>query len=303
LKRELTYADVTLIPKKIVVATRDECDTSAGFGEGWSFDMPVYPANMPSVVNESTCKYFAEAGWFYTMHRFGTDNVKFSKMMQDAGLFSSISVGLIGEEEIEKLQEVDPEFITIDVANAYSYAIEDVITNIKRALPASFLIVGNIATRDAVYELEDLGADAIKVGIAGGHACTTRFATGFHRPMITTIQECAEVAGVPIIADGGIESPGDIAKAIAAGATMVMAGKLFAEYSGGTGTRFYYGNASAANKTDDRHIEGISIVITSKGSIDKLMKELREGLQSAISYAGGRDLSALANVELVEVTR
>jgi GMP reductase len=316
LNRELSYADVTLIPKKTIVASRDECDTTVGLAPGCHFEMPIYPANMPSVVNEQTCKHFAQHGWFYTMHRFGTDNVKFSKMMQCAGLFSSISVGLIGEEDIEKLQEVEPEFITIDIANAYSIAVEKVITDIKRLLPKSILIVGNVATKAAVWELECMGADAIKVGIAGGHACTTRLKTGFYRPMITAIQDCAETARVPIIADGGINTAGDVAKAIAAGASLTMAGMLFSGYDESAGNieempkmagfkqfKRYYGSASEFNKTDHRHIEGTSICVSYKGSINNLMRELKEDLQSAISYAGGRDLSALRNVEMVEVSR
>jgi len=309
MRRELNYSDVSLVPGRCVVKSRSECNTSVEFG-GLRFEMPIYPANMPSVVDVSTCVYFARNDWFYTMHRFGIDNVEFTNIMHGQGLFSSISIGLADEEEIGALQEVDPEYVTIDVANAWSESIGEVIENVKRALPASFLIVGNVAAAEAINELQDLGADAIKIGIAQGHACTTRYKTGFGRPMISTILECAEIAKVPLIADGGIEHPGDMAKALTAGATMVMAGKLFAGYHESAGGiletpagsfKEYYGNASEFNKTEYKNIEGTKILVDYKDSIAYFMKELKEDLQSSISYAGGRDLSALRNVEMIQV--
>ena len=146
------------------------------------------------------------------------------------------------------------------------------------------------------------GADAIKVGIAGGRVCITKNKTGFHRPMVSTVLNCVmEAAGVPIIADGGIEEHGDIAKAIALGAHMVMAGSLFAGYDQSAGQiveiekrlhKEYFGSASEHNKGKYQNVEGKKILVNYKGPMEKLLIELKEDLQSSISYSGNRDLDS-----------
>jgi len=299
-----TYQDVFLTPQYTIVKSRQECSTKVRLGSH-TFAMPVYAANMKSVVDENTCKYFAEQNWFYTMHRFGVDSVKFTRDMQSRGLIASVSVGVKDDgNEVKRFisSGIAPEFITLDIANAYSVSAEPIIKMIKDHLPNSFLIVGNVATSEAVSKLEEWGASAIKIGIGGGLACTTKNKTGFHRPMVPTILDCASVATVPLIADGGIRDHGDIAKAIACGATMVMAGSLFAGYDQSAGklvstnnTLFkeYFGSASEHNKGQYTNVEGKMLLVEYKGSMDHLLRELTEDLQSSISYAGGKDLSAL----------
>ena len=170
------------------------------------------------------------------------------------------------------------------------------------------MIVGNVATPQAVIELQKWGANAIKCGIAGGHVCTTRLKTGFYRPMVSMILECAGVATVPLIADGGIAHGGDVAKALACGAHMVMAGKMFAGYDESAGDlieieerkyKTYFGSASEYNKDDQKYIEGKKILVDYNGSMKKLLKELHEDLQSSISYSGGKTISALNNRRLL----
>jgi len=303
--REIGYDEVTLIPQKTVVVSRSHCDTSIKFGEH-TFIMPVYPANMKTVVDIDTCKFMSDNGWFYTMHRFDVNPVAFTKEMHRCGHISSISIGVSDEsyKQIEYLSELEkhPEFVTIDIANAYTNDMRDIIAHVKKRLPSTFLIVGNVATGKAVEELESWGADATKVGISNGRVCTTRFKTGFGRPMISTILDCVAQAEKPIIADGGIVHHGDIAKALSAGATMVMAGSLFAGYDKSPGNiiidsennefKEYYGSASEHNKGEYKHVEGKRILIPYKGEMQNLLTELQEDLRSSISYAGGYNLSA-----------
>ena len=302
---ELSYNDVYLRPKFCVVNSRQECDTNVTLGN-FTFAMPVYPANMKSVVDENTCKFFASKNWFYTMHRFGVDPTSFTEDMHKNGFISSISIGINSEstEQIQNLNKLEkhPEFITIDVANAWSNRVKLFISEIKNKLPNTFLIVGNVATEEAVYDLVQWGADAIKVGIAGGKSCITKNKTGFYRPMITTILECASISTVPIIADGGITEHGDLAKAISAGAHMIMAGSLFAGFDESAGDivdinnhkyKEYFGSASEYNKEQKKNIEGKKILIDYKGAMIPFLQELHEDLQSSISYAGGNTLSAL----------
>jgi len=315
IKTEINYGDIYLVPKKTLVDSRKECDTSVQFGP-CRFEMPIYPANMKSVVDADTCEYFARRGWFYTMHRFNVDAVAFCKDMQDKGLFASISMG-VNEDSYEQLRElkaagITPEYITVDVANAWCVKAERMIKYIKAELPGSFLIGGNIATADAARDLQAWGCDAVKAGIAGGRVCITKNKTGFHRPMVSTVLDVAAAVTIPVVADGGIAEHGDLAKAINCGATMIMAGSLFAGYDESAGEiveidsqhyKEYFGSASQFNKGAYVNVEGKRILVEYKGGIDKLLTELQEDLQSSISYAGGTTLVALTDVERIFVHR
>lgn len=310
---ELNYGDVYLVPKKTIVDSRKECDTSVQFGPR-RFAMPLYAANMKSVVDAETCEYFARRNWFYTMHRFNVDAVAFVRGMQAKGLFASISVGVNGDtlQQLAALKAagLSPEYITLDVANGWCVKAEQMIRFIKREFPDSFLIGGNIATAEAARELQEWGCDAIKAGIAGGRVCITKNKTGFHRPMVATVRDCAAAITVPLIADGGIVEHGDVAKALACGASMVMAGSLFAGYDESAGEiveidgkhyKEYFGSASQFNKGEYKNVEGKKILVEYKGSIARLLLELQEDLQSSVSYAGGRELSALRTVQMIAV--
>jgi GMP reductase len=312
-KRAYNYSDVYLVPKKTIVGSRKECDTSVQFGPR-KFEMPVVPANMKSVLSMETAKYLAKRNWFYVMHRFNINLPGFLTEMQREGLFTSISVG-VNEDTYMELNEIKslgliPDYMTLDVANAWCPKAEAMIKFIKEKFPSSFLIVGNMATPEAVREIEKWGADALKVGIAGGKVCITKNKTGFHVPMVTTVLNCVQEASKPVIADGGIVEHGDIAKALACGATMVMAGSLFAGYDESAGEvveidgkhyKEYFGSASQFNKGEYKNVEGKKILIEYKGSIRKLLIELKEDLQSSISYAGGKDLSAFNSCELIAI--
>ncbi len=317
--QELNYSDIYLLPRKILVDSRKNCDTSVKLGER-VFDLPIYAANMKSVVNENTCEFFAAKNLFYTMHRFNTDNIAFIKKMHSKNYFASISIGINNTVFDQLGQMLDlgliPEYITVDIANAWSVNAKPIIEYVKKHFK-SFLIVGNVATRDAVEEIHSWGADAVKVGIAGGRVCITKDKTGFHRPMVSTVLDCADYCsrvGLPLIADGGIINHGDIAKAMACGATMVMAGSLFAGYDESAGniieitlednTRLYkeyYGSASQYNKEEYKNIEGKKILVPYRGSMVKLLRELFEDIQSAISYSGGMNCQSLRNVDIISV--
>lgn len=319
LTREYNYQDVYLRPKRTMVSSRKDCDTSITLGKH-KFIMPVYASNMKSVVNESTCEFFAQRGWFYTMHRFDVDQVKFVRYMQESGLIASISIG-VNEDTIVQLKQLRveglmPEFITLDIANAWCDKAQKMIKYVKDHF-SSFIIVGNIASSEAAQEIHSWGADAVKAGIAGGRVCITKNKTGFHRPMVSTILDCAtytQKAGIPLIADGGIVEHGDIAKAFACGANLVMAGSLFAGYDQSAGNvleitiqgyalprayKEYYGSASQYNKNEHKNIEGKKILIDYRGNMENLLIELQEDLQSSISYAGGTKVADLSNTELI----
>lgn len=228
------YDDIQLVPNKCIIKSRKEADTSVKFGSR-TFKIPVVPANMESVIDDDLAIWLAENGYYYVMHRFHPEKrANFIKMMHDKGLFASISVGIKDSEYdfIDYLakEKIIPEYITIDVAHGHSDYVIKMIKYIKDKLPDTFLTAGNIATPEAVRELENAGADATKVGVGPGRACITKLKTGFGTGgwQLAALRMCSKAARKPLIADGGIRHNGDIAKSVRFGASMVMIGSLFA---------------------------------------------------------------------------
>lgn len=315
IKREYNYSDVYLVPNKCIVNSRSECNTNIVFGKR-KFKVPVVAANMPAVVNQETCKFFAENDWFYIMHRFGVDQIKFIDFMKSNNLFTSISLGVNDDtyNQLKSIKEAGLEkeldYACLDVAFASGPKSEKMVKFFKDNFPNTFLIVGNYNTPEHLIDIESWGADASKCGIAGGKSCITRYKTKFYRPMATCIMDCCAVANKPVIADGGIEHHGDFALAIACGATMVMAGSIFSGYDQSNSEKIevngvikcsYYGSASEHNKNSYTRVEGKKIYLDYKGDMKKLLVEIQEDLQSSISYAGGKDLSALLNCKMVAI--
>ena len=227
------YDNILLLPRKCRVESRSECDASVELG-GRTFRLPVVPANMKTVLDEKICKFLAQHGYFYVMHRFDIDNVAFTKAMQSQGLYASISLGVkqADYEVVDRFvaDDICPEYITIDIAHGHADSVKNMIQYLKAKIPAAFVIAGNVATPEAVIDLEAWGADATKVGVGPGKVCITKLKTGFGTGgwQLSALKWCARVATKPIIADGGIRSHGDIAQSIRFGATMVMIGSLFA---------------------------------------------------------------------------
>ena len=307
------YDNVLLLPRKCRVESRAECDTATTLG-GRSFRLPVVPANMRTVVDARLCRWMAENGYFYVMHRFDVDNVAFVREMRAAGLFASISLGVKAADygTVDQLADegLPPEYITIDIAHGHADTVQAMIGYIKQKLPGSFVIAGNIGTPEAVIDLENWGADATKVGIGPGKVCITRLKTGFGTGgwQLSALKWCARVATKPIIADGGIREHGDIAKSIRFGASMVMVGSLLAGHEESPGQtveadgrvfKEYYGSASDHNKGEYRHVEGKRILEPLKGKLADTLVEMEQDLQSSISYSGGRQLADLRKVNYV----
>ena len=283
------YDNVLLLPRKCRVQSRSECDPSVEFG-GRTFKLPVVPANMKTVVDEPITEWLAANDHFYVMHRFDLDNVAYAKRMHDEG--------------------VRVDYITIDIAHGHAETVRRMIEHIKQKLPNTFVIAGNVGTPEAVIDLENWGADATKVGIGPGKVCITRLKTGFGTGgwQLSALKWCARVATKPIIADGGIRDHGDIAKSVRFGACMVMIGSLFAgleESPGRTvevdGKLFkeYYGSASDFNKGEYKHVEGKRILEPVKGTLSETLREMREDVQSSISYSGGTRLADIRKVNYV----
>ena len=307
------YDNILLLPRKCRVQSRSECDTSVTLGQH-SFRLPVVPANMKTVVNESICEWLAHNGYFYVMHRFDLDNVQFVKDCKVKNIFASISLGVkqADYDTVAQLLALGlvPDYITIDIAHGHSDNVQRMIAHLKEKMPSAFVIAGNVGTPEAIIDLENWGADATKVGIGPGKVCITKLKTGFGTGgwQLSALKWCARVATKPIIADGGIREHGDIAKSIRFGASMVMIGSMLAGHEESPGQtvevdgklyKEYYGSASDFNKGEYKHVEGKRILEPIKGQLQDTMREMQEDLQSSISYAGGTKLLDIRKVNYV----
>ncbi|MGI4750274.1 MAG: IMP dehydrogenase [Janthinobacterium lividum] len=232
-------------------------------------------------------------------------------------------------ERVDALVKAGVDVITIDTAHGHSKGVIERLKEVKAKYPDLQVIVGNVATGEGAKALADAGADAVKVGIGPGSICTTRIIAGVGVPQLYAVYECAkalEGTGVPVIADGGIKHTGDIPKAIAAGASSIMAGSLFAgvEESPGEiiiyeGRRFksYRGMGSIEameQGSKDRYFqdveddikklvpEGIVGRVPVKGSLAEVMYQYIGGLRASMGYCGAANIEALQKAKFVRIT-
>jgi len=315
MNKKLDFKDINLVPKMCIVSSRDECDTSLIFG-GHKFKLPVVPANMVSIINIDIAEKLASNGYFYILHRFNIDVIDFLKDFKSKNLITSISLGVNDDAYllIEKMLEFNliPDFITIDIAHGHALKMKMMLEYLKENLPNTFIIAGNVCTREAVADLEQWGADCIKVGIAPGNVCVTAYVSGYGSRgcMASTILDLTKTSKVPLIADGGLEYPGDISKALTLGATMTMCGNLLSACTDSPGElvtnengvvcKEYFGSASEFQDGKFNRIEGTKKLIVCKNkSFLEQLTYLKECVQSSISYGGGNSLEAFKTVRYI----
>lgn len=310
--KKFDFEDINLIPRYSVVDSRNNCDTSIKFGKH-TFKNPIIPANMESVIDEKLAKELAKNGYFYIMHRFDIDIKNFIKNMKSDNLITSISIG-VNQDSYDLINElIDenliPDYITIDIAHGHCKKMKKMLKFLKESKIDSFIIAGNVSSVDATVDLDNWGADAIKVGIGPGSACTTYPTTGFgsRNTQASVVHECSMVTKKFIIADGGIKYPSDITKSIVLGASMVMVGGMLSSFLDspgriveidGTKYKEFYGSASARQGKKTSRIEGtVKLNKLKNVNIVEYLDYLTECLQSSISYGGGDKLSDLYSVK------
>jgi len=236
-------------------------------------------------------------------------------------LLAGAAVGVTADvmDRVKALVAVKVDVIVVDTAHGHSKGVIDAIKKIKNNYPELQLIAGNVATAEGTKVLIEAGADAVKVGIGPGSICTTRIISGVGVPQITAIFDCTQEAnkkGIPIIADGGIKYSGDITKAIAAGASVVMIGSLFAGTEESPGEKEIYqgrsfkvyrgmGSLSAmASGSKDRYFqedskklvpEGVEGRVPYSGYVSDTIYQLVGGLRSGMGYCGSKSIDDLRN--------
>lgn len=245
----LSFDDVLLVPRRNRLRSRRDVDTAMQLTPGIRLAVPIVSANTPWCTGARMATAMARAGGIGIVHRMWSPadqaaavaetkaaapgEARHATLDADGRLRVGAAVGIKGDylDRADRLADVGVDVLAIDVAHGHSNFVIAALRELKARHPRLECIVGNVATAEGARDLIDAGADAIKVGIGPGSVCTTRLVTGAGMPQLTAILDCAAVArkaGVGLIADGGIRTSGDIAKAIAAGASAVMLGKLLA---------------------------------------------------------------------------
>ena len=243
---------------------------------------------------------------------------------------AAVGVGVDSLERAEALADANVDIVVIDTAHGHSVGVLAKVASIKKKLGDRIgLIVGNVATADAVDALIDAGVDCVKVGIGAGASCTTRVIAGIGVPQLTAVMNCVDAAAkkdIPVISDGGIRYSGDIAKALASGAESVMLGSLLAgmdespgesilyegrqykAYRGmgsmgamkeGSGDRYFQEGAEATKLVP----EGIEGIVPYRGSVRNSIHQLMGGLKASMGYCGAKDLKTFqSKAEFVQIT-
>jgi len=339
-KVALTYDDIQLIPDYSEISSRKNIDLKTLVTKRYGLKIPLVASPMDTVCESEMAIKLMEKGGLGVIHRFMSieeqkEQVKKvvevkKTLYEDWGVMYddwlgeikdipvAASVGANGDyfERTQELIKEGVNIILIDVAHGHHINVKKAIENIKGLSSEIDVIAGNIATAKAVMDLQDWGADGLRVGVGGGSLCTTRIKTGFGVPNVSCLIDIINITNLPVMADGGIRSSGDIAKALGLGSSTVMLGSLIAGTQESPGNiikrsglyglyKKYRGAASLETKTthgqEQRNVEGESTLIPYKGGVGTIVDDLLDGVKSALSYNGSNNLRVF-NPDWVQVT-
>ena len=345
MKTALTYDDIQLVPSFSNIKSRQNINLKTMLSERYGLVNPIVASPMDTVCEFDMALKMAQLGGVGCIHRFMsiTHQCDIVEELQKAIYFDEPFnvaedwgvmldtwhaeipqvpiMAAIGVQEEDKkraleLSKSGANVLLIDVAHGDHQNVIDMVHWCKTQdeLVDVDIIAGNIATAEAAELLQTYGADGLRVGIGGGSLCTTRIKTGFGVPNVTSLEDIARVSNVPIMADGGLRSSGDISKALAVGADNVMLGSLLAGTDESPGKiletpnglyKRYRGSASLETKVSHgqaaRNVEGESTTIPYKGGVKFIINGLLDGVKSALSYAGADNLKSY-NPNYVVVT-
>lgn len=307
--QSLTYDDISLIPRSIsTVRSRSEISITNSF-LGREMAVPVLSSPMDTVTGLEMCAELKELGCIGILNRFDSSLEKLLRDPESSASVTAVSIGLSASQDIlEKIAEKNL-LCCIDTANANNREVLKKCEEVKKY--GITVIVGNIAHGATLTELENAGADAVRVGIGNGSVCTTSIQTGIGIGQVSSLLDVLftkmeKKLTIKIIADGGIKSPGDVVKAISLGADVVMLGRMLAgtketpgeiiKYNGQLWKK-YRGSASYAVKVKNEFIEGEETMVPYKGQVKNVINSISDGLKSAMSYMNCHSLEDLRNTE------
>jgi IMP dehydrogenase len=329
IRRVLSFNDVLLCPRYSGLEHLSDADIECDYS-GMAGVYPIINAPMDKVCSVNLIRFLDSMRCLTTIHRWFNspeEQLKFFELCNIPGQRCFIAVGNVAKwkDWIDKIisysvKKVVAVNFLVDVANGDAQSAVDTVKYIKDQASWCSIIAGNVATKSGFRRLQEAGANFIRVGIGGGSICSTRLATGFGIPTLTSVMDCAAVKdSAYLIADGGIENSGDICKAMAAGADMVMLGKMLAATSLSSGEKVdvngkkfvrYSGMASkeAIDKLKSKKsvvsVEGVSGLIPYTGETEDVFNNIIGNLRSSVAYYGGcRNWKEFRrSVKFVEIT-
>ena len=323
MKTALSFDDILLLPQKSTIRSRSDIDTSSEIG-GTRFSLPLISSPMDTVTGEDMAFAMGEAGGFGIIHRYNSITEQ-SRLVKRAATGRDYKVGAaIGvSEDFGKRSEAAVNagafLLCIDVAHGHHSNVEYAVKTLKDKFGDKVSIMaGNVATAEAFADLQEWGADVIRVGVGGGSICSTRVQTGHGVPTFQSILDCSRVVDTAsLVADGGIKNAGDIVKCLGAGADFVMLGSLLAGtsespgeiFQGNDGRKYkaYRGMASREAQIAWRgrvsSLEGVSTTVPYKGTVSEILPDLHQNIRSGLSYSGARTIEEFRNkVEMIMQT-
>jgi IMP dehydrogenase len=332
MKMALTFDDVLLVPSYSEV-TPSQVNIESKFTKNVYLKAPVSSSAMDTVTETSMACAMFDSGGIGIIHKNNTIEEQMA-LVQACILWNpkiivgaAIGVAPDWRVRLNAMIRAGATVIVLDSAHGHSANILTLAKTIKKDLPGIELVAGNVATYDGALALCDAGVDAVKVGIGPGSICTTRVVSGVGIPQFTAIQEAVRACdsyGVPVIADGGIRTSGDVVKALAVGADSVMIGSMFAGTDESPGSiiehegkkyKSYRGMGSAsamAQGSKDRYFqqdakkfvpEGVESIVPYKGSVREILFQLLGGLRSGMGYCGAPNIPTLqATSQFVQIT-
>jgi IMP dehydrogenase/GMP reductase len=361
----LTFDDVLLVPRRSSIRSRQDVSVATKLSKRVDLAMPIVAANMDTVCEVDMAREMARLGGIGIIHRFMTVEAQAAMVAEvkadrradgDPGQGSRAGSAAGSDDEAVRpepplvgaaigtdrdalnrthaLVDAGVDALVLDIAHGHAAHAIDLLIKLKAEFPDTDVIAGNVATRAGAEDLAEAGADAVKVGVGPGGVCTTRLVAGVGVPQLTAIGNCAEApllapdgVPVPIIADGGIKGSGDIAKALAAGASTVMIGSLFAGTKESPGkleqsnnglvkrvrgmASFEALNARAAREGEvvdheyfeQRAAEGVEGTVPYRGEVAKVVWKLVAGLRSGMSYSDATSVEEFwQKAEFIRIT-
>ena len=329
MNRAICFDDVLLVPKFSKIESRSQINlkTQLTPNKDDHLELPIVSAPMDTVTGPEMAIAMDAAGGLGILHRYNSISEQVSLVRQiflknpDARFGVAIGTTDEYEKRARALFDEGCRIFCLDVAHGHHILMKNALECLRRRYGSEVhLMAGNIATLEAFNDLSDWGADSIRVGVGGGSICSTRVQTGHGVPTLQSVIDCSmSDRDATLIADGGIKNSGDMVKALAAGADIVMCGSLLAGTEETPGTilrsndgmpprKVYRGMASREAQKAWRgrvgSVEGVATTVPIKGAVSNVLHDLEWGIRSGLSYTGARNLVELrSKADFIEQTQ